>query len=399
MLAMLTLRDMVMPDQKTKSGKRSFGSVMKYTALLLWRTTLTLAIVAGAAFAVQYGSAELTRRAEAAPSPDPAPIIPVSATPLTREAGYAVQRSFIGQVEPQKTVQMSFELSGRLDMVFVDEGDDITAGQLLAEQDTALLEVEKTQLLALKTATEAQLRFARQTYERIEALTTRGHTSQAGLDEAIAREDELRARVAEIEARLANVDVRIEKAQIFAPFEGRVTERLVDGGESLNPGQRVLSLVQLDAPHVRIGVPLDFSVDTLRDAQIEIEDRVYPAELVTLRPDIDPITRTRTAIFAVNADAALSFGQTARLLVAEQVAADGFWVPTVSLKEGARGQWTVLTVDPGSTVRAMSVEVLHAGSDRVFVRGPLVDGTFLIDEGPQRVTVGQTVTVQSQIAG
>ncbi len=360
---------------------------------LVFRTTLTLAVIAGAAVAVQYGASELTRRAEAAPSPDPAPAIPVSATPLVRESGYDVERAFIGQVEAQKTVNVSFELSGLLADVLVDEGDSVTRGQLLARQDTALLEAERTQLLASKSATEAQLLFAEQTVTRSEELRARGFAPQAGLDEAIARRNELLGRLAEIEAGLTNVDIRLQKSRIAAPFDGRVTTRAVDGGETLGSGQPVLGLVELRAPQVRVGVPLDFDEARLADVQIELEGATVPATLITLRPDIDPVTRTRTAIFALEAETAPAFGQTARLVIRERVVAEGFWVPVKSLKEGVRGQWTLLTVDEDTTVRAAQVEILHAESDRVFARAGFADGTPLIDAGPQRVTVGQHVVL------
>ncbi len=360
---------------------------------LVFRTTLTLAVIAGAAVAVQYGASELTRRAEAAPSPDPAPAIPVSATPLVRESGYDVERAFIGQVEAQKTVNVSFELSGLLADVLVDEGDSVTRGQLLARQDTALLEAERTQLLASKSATEAQLLFAEQTVTRSEELRARGFAPQAGLDEAIARRNELLGRLAEIEAGLTNVDIRLQKSRIAAPFDGRVTTRAVDGGETLGSGQPVLGLVELRAPQVRVGVPLDFNEARLAEVKIELEGVTVPARLITLRPDIDPVTRTRTAIFALEAETAPAFGQTARLVIRERVVAEGFWVPVKSLKEGVRGQWTLLTVDEDTTVRAAQVEILHAESDRVFARAGFADGTPLINAGPQRVTVGQQVVL------
>ncbi len=360
---------------------------------LVFRTTLTLAVIAGAAVAVQYGASELTRRAEAAPSPDPAPAIPVSATPLLRESGYDVERAFIGQVEAQKTVNVSFELAGLLAEVLVDEGDSVTRGQLLARQDTALLEAERTQLLASKSATEAQLLFAEQTVTRNEELRARGFAPQAGLDEALARRNELLGRMAEIEAGLTNVDIRLRKSRIEAPFDGRVTTRAFDGGEALGSGQPVLGLVELRAPQVRVGVPLDFDEARLADVQIELEGASVPATLITLRPDIDPVTRTRTAIFALEAETAPAFGQTARLVISERVDAEGFWVPVKSLKEGVRGQWTLLTVDADATVRAAQVEILHAESDRVFARASFADGTPLIDAGPQRVTVGQKVVL------
>ena len=85
------------------------------------------------------------------------------------------------------------------------------------------------------------------------------------------------------------------------------------------------------------------------------------------------------------------------MLIEESVEAAGIWVPTTSLKEGVRGQWTMLVVDAENVVRQASVEILHAESTRVFVRGAFPAGMRLIDAGPQRVTVGQRVTTSGTL--
>ena len=383
-------------DALIKSNDGKSGPIRRGARFVV-RVAVTGAVVAGAVFAMQFGASELGRRADAAPTPDAADLIPVSASALRAQESYQVTRSLIGQVEPQKTVSLSFELPGRIDTIHVDEGDWVKTGQVLAAQDLSLLIAEQDRLNASRTATHAQLRFAEQTVERSAALTQRGFTSQAVLDEAMARKDELLARIAEIDASLSNVTIRIGKSRIVAPFDGRVTERLVDGNETLGAGQRVFGLVELRKPQVRIGVPLDLAEDSLRTVTIDVEGRKSPGRLVTLRPDIDPVTRTRTAIFEIDTDAQPAFGQTARIEVMQTVATRGIWLPITSLKEGVRGQWTILTVDPENTVRAASVEILHAESDRVYVRAALPEGTRLIDAGPQRVTVGQQVAVQDTL--
>ena len=384
-----------MDHTQTPPEKNGLRKVAMRMARVLVRTTLTLAVIAGAVLAVRYGSTELANRAAAAPTPDAAPAIPVSVTPLVRESGYDIQRAFIGQVEAAKTVSVAFELPGLLSDILVDEGDHVTKGQVLARQDIAILEAERDRLDASKAANAAQLKFAEQTVERAEGLRARGFAPQSGVDEALARRDELTGKIAEIDASLANVSILLSKSQLEAPFDGRVTQRAVDGGEALSAGQMVVELVELGAPQVRVGVPLDFDKDRLAEVQIELEGAVVPASLISIRPDIDPVTRTRTAIFGLDGDIAPAFGQTARLLVTEQVAADGVWVPLKSLKEGVRGQWTLLAVDDAQTVRSAQVEILHAETDRVFARTALPDGTPLIDSGPQRVAVGQRVVLNS----
>ncbi len=382
-----------MASAASKAQKRPVLRFLGGLARMTVRLIVTVMIVTAAGLAVTQGSIELQQRAEAAPEPEGSPPTPVTAYQLNEDTGYDIQRVFVGQVEPQKTVEVSFELSGRMDEIYADEGDTVEPGALLAVQDRALLVAERDQLLSSRTATEAQLRFAHQTLKRAEELTARGHNSQSRLDEAMARVDELNARIAEIDARLDNVGIRLDKSSISAPFQSRVTERYVDGGESLAAGQTVLELVQIAEPQVRIGVPIELNEVELQTARIEIGSKTYSAALVTLRPDIDPVTRTRTALFALDADATAVFGQTARLLVDERIETPGLWVPVTSLKEGARGQWTVLAVDAEDRVRALSVQVVHANQNKVYVTGAFPDGTRLIPEGPQRLTLGQKVSV------
>ncbi|WP_372573637.1 efflux RND transporter periplasmic adaptor subunit [Ruegeria jejuensis] len=373
------------PSETTKQSL--FSRVLRGTA----RVGLTVSVVAVATAAVYFGASELMRRADAVPAPDAAAVTPVSVTPITSESTYTIDRVFIGQVEPQRAADVSFELNGTLDQILADEGDEVAKGQLLATLDVALLEVERDRLTASRDAVKAQLAFARKTLDRNAKLIEQGFASQARLDEAVAQQDELLFRTNELDAALRDVTVRIEKSSIEAPFAGQVTARHVDGGETLRSGELVLGIVEVVSPQVRIGVPLDVDPALLSKVEIEIAGENYRAELATLRPDIDPVTRTRTALFNLKHGPDVAFGQTARVHVLDPVKSSGTWVPTTSLKEGTRGQWTLLVADAQKTVRLVTVEVLHAEDDRVFVRGEFPDGTVLIDRGPQRVTVGQRV--------
>lgn len=376
-----------------------FPATKKQPSLLtlFLRTTLrlsvTVSVIAVAVGAVYLGSTELTRRAEAVPAPDAAAVTTVSARPILLESGYAVDRVFIGQVEAQREADISFELGGKLERIFVDEGEDIAKGQVLATLDISLLEAEKERLTASRDAIEAQLEFARKTVVRNSELNEQGFASHARLDEAMARQDELLSRRGELDAALYDVNLRIEKSSIRAPFAGRVTERRVDGGETLGAGNTLLGIVEAAAPQVRIGVPLDVDPSLLADVRIEIGAKHHQARLASLRPDIDPLTRTRTALFDLADTVDVAFGQTARLHVGAFVETAGAWVPITALKEGARGQWTLLVADDQNLVRNATVEVLHTANDRVFVRGVFPQGTAVIDQGPQRVTVGQRVSL------
>lgn len=357
----------------------------------LFSFVLTLAVMGGAGTAVFYGQDWLQARAAAQPAPEPAPLVSVSVRPLTQEPSYSQTRYFVGQIEPQKTVAASFELAGQLQRIEVDEGDQVSAGQLLATQDVELLEAERTALLSSREGTQAQLDFNMQQVERAEALLDRGFASQERLDAAIATKDELTARIREIDANLASVEIRLTKAELRAPFAGRITQRFVDGGEALSPGQAVLEVIETTAPLVRVGVPLKLDATTLRRTQVIVDGQAYAAKLVTLRPDIDPVTRTRTALFSLENAPAFAFGRTAEVAVETVVEMPGTWVPIDSLKEGTRGQWTLLVLNERDVVERATALILHAESDRVYVQGSFPDGTRMIESGTQRVVPGQSV--------
>ncbi|MDJ1017676.1 MAG: efflux RND transporter periplasmic adaptor subunit [Paracoccaceae bacterium] len=367
-------------------------SLLKRGARAVFTSAVTLSVVAGAGGAVYLGADTLTARAAATPPPETAALTQVAVERLTFETGYSVPRRFVGQVESRAQVPLSFELGGRLTMLSVEEGATVTEGQEIARLDTALLKAEQTRLEASRNATAAQLDLAETRLARATSLRAEGHASQETLDQVTAIFNELTGRIAEIDAALNSIDINLKKSVLHAPFAGQVGARAVDGGETLAAGAPVLTLIDTARPEIRVGLPLNLDADDLTSAQMDIGGALYAANLVNIRPDIDPVTRTRTAVFALDADAALTFGQTAALVLETQVDAKGTWVPIDALQEGAGDVWTVLTVADG-TVRNASVELLHTEATRAYVRGTFENGANLIRSGAHRVVPGQSVTI------
>ena len=374
-----------MSDAKTPSFMRRAGR---------WviSTVLTLGVVAGAGAAVFFGSNILAERAEAVEPPAAADVTKVSVSPIRMDTGYTVPRRFVGQVEAGANVTLSFELGGRLTDLLVEEGDRVAAGQEIARLDTALLEAERTRLEASRSATVSQLDFAETRVPRAEALQAEGFASQEALDQARATRDELRNRIAEIDAGLTAVRINIEKSVLYAPFDGQVGAQAVDGGETLAAGQAVVRLLETAEPEVRVGLPLSLAPDALQNAQVEVSGAIYPAMLSHMRPDIDPVTRTRTALFKIDAESAPLFGQTATLVLSIEKTANGAWVPLDALREGSGSMWTILVVEDG-VVRNAAVEILHSEATRVYVQGTFEEGASLIDTGAHRVVPGQAVQI------
>lgn len=353
---------------------------------------VTLSFVAAAAVAALMGSDILADRAEAGAASSVADPIPVRVQPLILTDGFGYERAFTGQVEANASATLSFERGGRLADLAVREGDAVSKGQRLATLDTALLRAERDRLSASREATLARLPPAESRLARAQALRQDGFASEEALEQARADRDELLGRLREIDAAIASVDVSLDKSELFAPFDGHIGQRNVDGGETLAAGTPVLTLIETAAPRVRVGLPLSLDLTGLDEVEVTVASTAYRARLEQIRPDIDPVTRTRTAIYELETDSTLTVGQTATLFVRDDVDATGSWVPLDALQEGIGGAWTILTVED-DVVRTATVEIRHAEATRAYVRGTFPPGTRMIASGAHRVVPGQQVRV------
>ncbi|WP_300035223.1 efflux RND transporter periplasmic adaptor subunit [uncultured Roseobacter sp.] len=350
----------------------------------------TLGTMAAAGLIVAMASGFLAGRAADVVLPDAADLTPVEVAVLTYEDSYSVMRSFSGQIEAAEEVTLSFELSGRLSDLTVREGEPVTKGQVIARLDTALLEADARRLDASRAALRDELTFAESRVERATRLRESGFSSQEALDQAVSTRDALRNRMAEISAALDMVQINISKSVVTAPFSGRVGTQHADPAVTLSPGQPVLTLIRTTAPEVRVGLPVAIDVVVGSEVTVSLGGHEINARLRQIRPDLDPVTRTRTALFTIENKNAMVFGQTATLQLPVTVEAQGAWVPVDALKEGAGSQWTVYLVE-NDTLEAASVELIHMQGTRAFIRGSFEQGALAVISGAHRVVPGQRV--------
>ncbi len=337
--------------------------------------------------------------------------LPVTYLTVQLQPSYEARRLFVGRVEPSRESASGFELGGLLKAVEVDEGDQIKVGQVLARLDTARLEARRQELVAALEEAKANRALARITVRRLEGVVEAGGISRQGLDEA--REAYRAAKAAEslARSRIQTQDVDLAKATLTAPYDGVVTKRHVDEGQVLPAGSPVVTLQERASRELRVGVagPL---VDTVAVGQrypVQVRDRTLSGRVKAVLPFRGAGTRTVDVILTLEeAGLRVRSGDLASLELRETVAGDGYWLPTGSLAEGARGLWTVYVLEPlrgldlsGYAAAASHrivpylVEVLHQESDRVFVRSDLAPGTQVVADGLQRVVPGQLVRLST----
>ena len=383
-------------------------------------------------------------------------LLKVKTTQLKPVKSYQVQRTYTGEVAAMRGSELSFERSGKVVRLLVDEGDRISSQTPIAQLDTSNLATKKLELIAQKAEAEAvleelkrgprieKINAARATIKNLEqqlalleAKRTRreylyqeGAISQeqldefaynsralsAQLEEAQSRLDELltgtrsekikaqQAVVQQLEAAIADININLAKSTIKAPFSGTVAKRHLDEGSVIAAGESVVRLVENGKPEVRVGIPVVMGAQLKIGSQqtVTIGKSKYQAKVTSILPEVERATRTQTVVLTLEEAAAYQVapGAIARLNVTQNILTSGFWLPTTALIKGERGLWScyvlvesVKSPENMGVIEARDVEVLHTQGDRVLVRGTLQPGEKAIVNGTHRIVPGQSVKV------
>ncbi len=227
-----------------------------------------------------------------------------------------------GKVFPQTEIKISSDVSGEIVELYVEEGDSVVAGQLLAKIDPEAVQsqVERgvasvnsskaqlansrsqiEQLRAQKENIEAQLKNAREIHQRNEKLKKEGVISQADYDQSLsnlqALEANLRsadaqikaaqqsARAAEFqvestEASLRELRTSLRRTTIYAPTGGIVSQLNVEEGERVvgtiqMAGTEMMRIANLNAMEVRVDVSENDVPRVTVGDEVEIEVDAY----------------------------------------------------------------------------------------------------------------------------
>ena len=160
------------------------------------------------------------------------------------------------------------EIQGRLEQLLVKEGDLVAGGQLLAliepkemQADANYYASTDQQFAAQVSQAQADLEFARLTYERDEPLFKQHAVSEQDLDEARTKYDSAQARLESLKQQLEAARAQKDKSmvllgytKIVAPIAGIIDTRTALQGEVVNRGQAIVTLINQDDLWVRADV-------------------------------------------------------------------------------------------------------------------------------------------------
>lgn len=325
----------------------------------------------------------------------PMRLVPVSVETIDRQESYQVNEFYAGRVEAKQTVNLSFEQPGKVEQIFVEEGDFVKAGDVLAKLDTALLIASRNQTRGTVDRISAQVELAKLTEARQKELFEQGHSSEQQYDEARLNRQSLDAQLAETRAALESIEINIEKSSLLAPFDGQIGARSVDTGGVLNAGMTVVTVLQTGIQQARISVPSN-RIEAVQTSELQVSYRGMPiaAKIAAVRADVNAVTRTQDVLLTIESETPIAFGDLVELALPETRVQQGYWVPVEALVEGKKGLWNIFAVETdadGDRIARRAIEVVYAETGRVFVTANMGGEARLVANGTHRVVPGQYI--------
>jgi membrane fusion protein, multidrug efflux system len=209
-----------------------------------------------------------------------------------------VQRTITvtGTLEADQRTELAANASGRVLRTFVERGDHVKAGALIAQLDARGAEINRSEAEANAKQIRDQLAAVRAECQRYEALKTKGAITQQEYDRQASQcltqassEEAARARLAEA-ARV------VQDSAIRAPFAGVIGERFINVGDYVQPSSKVVTLLVDDPLRLRISVPepaIPHAKEgtTVTFKVLSLPDREFSAVIKYVGREVRPQTR------------------------------------------------------------------------------------------------------------
>jgi multidrug efflux system membrane fusion protein len=332
-------------------------------------------------------------------------LTPVIAGTAARE-NIDIRLTALGTVTPRNSVVVRSRVDGPLLRVLFKEGQQIKAGELLAEIDPLPLQAALTQAAGQLARDQALLQNAQIDLERYQGLMATDSIPKQQLDTQAATVRQYQGVVATDRGQVEAARLQLGYARILAPLSGQVGLRLVDPGNIVKAGDTngIVTITQLDPITVVSAVP-EVSVPALLkrireggDVPVEawdsgLKNLLVKGKLLSTDNQID----TSTGTLKLKAEFANSTGVlfpnqfvNVRILIGQET--DAVVIRQAAVQRGAQGTY-VYVIKDDATVTVRVVKPGTIDGERVAITSGLEPGERVVVDGADKLREGAKVEV------
>ena len=372
-----------------------------------WRGLAVTALILGAMGLIGWWAFQPK---QSGPRGRPDMAVPVLAATVKVE-DVPVYLDGVGTVRALNTVTVRAQVDGKLIAVHFKEGQDVKAGDVLAEIDPAIYQAQYDQAVAKKAQDEAQLANARIDLARYQQLaaSTAGSKQQADTQRAVVAQ--LEAQVRADQAAIDNAAATLSYTKIVAPISGRAGLRLVDKGNIIRGADTtgIVVLTQLQPIAVQFSLPQQqivrvnaaaakgpLSVDVFGNDGVTVVDT---GQLRGIDNQVDQTTGTvKLKAEFPNERFQLWPGQFVNVRLKVEVLNQALVVPSSAVQRGPAGTFSYV-IGAEDRVAARPVQVLQQNETEAVIASGLERGERVVTTGFANLADGAKVRVGNRDPG
>jgi len=335
------------------------------------------------------------------PAPQP-PAIAVDTAPATRR-DVPIFLQGLGTVQALNTVTVTSRVDGHLQKIAFTEGQDVKAGDVLAQIDPRPFKATLDQAIAKKVQDTAQLKNAELDLQRFVAVYKKGFATNQEVDTQQAQVNQLQAEIQGDEAAIENAQTELDYTTITAPIAGRTGFRRIDEGNIVHAADTtgIVTIAQIQPISVVFTLPEDdltavtqamaagpVSATALAtDGTTELDE----GKVALVDNEIDQTTGTaRIKAEFPNPKDLLWPGQFVNVRILLRREGNALTIPSAAVQHSGDGTF-VYVVKPDSTVEARPVKIGVDTGGFVMIDGGIQAGEQVVVDGQYRLQPGARI--------
>jgi len=300
----------------------------------------------------------------------------------------AGSKNYVGTVEESVAVSLSFSLMGTVEQVFVQEGQRVRKGQLLATLNTATAENSYQ-------ASLATLRQAQDAYDRLVKVHENGSLPEIKFVE-------IETGLQQAKSMAAISKKNLEDCKLYAPRNGVISTRSIEPGSSVNPATAAFKLISIDKVFVKISVP-ENEIGSISEGQsanviiAALDNTTFTGKIEMKGVTANPMSHTYEAKIGINnPQSKIMPGMVCKVETrhATSLQQPEIVVPNRSIRISADGSRYVWLAE-GDVAKRRFVKTGNLTDNGITITEGLSVGDKLIVEGFQKVSEGVKVSIEN----
>jgi len=309
--------------------------------------------------------------------------VPVKTATVNRQS-VAKTIEYTASLIPFEEVYLAPATPGKIKKIYVEIGDYVSKGQIVAVMDPTNLESARLNLINLET-----------NFKRLDTLKKTNTIADQQYDEVKTAYD----------AAKVNYQFLLDNTEIKAPFDGIISGKYFEDGENFSGAPNtqagksaIVTIVQIKQLKALVGLSATYFPETKEGMKVNIISNIYPdeifkGEIYNIYPTIDNATKTFTVEVKINnSDLKLRPGMFAKVQL-DMGEGDAILVPMIALIKQTGTDDMYLFVNENNIAVKKPVKTGHIIDDKTEIVGGIKVGDEIIVSGQNKLENQTPITI------